>query len=423
MHPPCSLLAAGDFSVRLAVVSPFLDRSHGTERCIVEQIERWAKLPGVEFHLYAQEVKDLPGVVRFRGQASPGLILWHKVPKIPGPHLFGFAFWFVANHVQRFWDAHVRGLQFDAVYTPGINISDADVISVHIVFQEFYRRVRSHLRFRDFPVVAWPILIHRLIYYRLICFLERVIYSQRRTALCTISRYTAEALAEFAKRDDIVVIRYGVDAETFDPRVRLARREGMRASLGMSSERFCLLLIGNDWKKKGLDALLQALALCRNLPLELLVVGKDDRRGYDELLGRLGLAERVRFVEPSPDVVQFFAAADAYVGPSLEDAYGLPILEAMACGLPVIASARAGASEIIADGKDGLILRNPEDSRELAEHLQRLASDTNLCARLGEAAAATAREHTWDRNAAETWEFLQKAAERKKSTGQRKAGA
>jgi hypothetical protein len=59
------------------------------------------------------------------------------------------------------------------------------------------------------------------------------------------------------------------------------------------------------------------------------------------------MQDRLRFEAPSGDVLLFYAAADVYVGPSLEDSFGLPILEAMACGLPVIASAHAGASEMI----------------------------------------------------------------------------
>jgi len=58
-------------------------------------------------------------------------------------------------------------------------------------------------------------------------------------------------------------------------------------------------------------------------------------------------------------VLSFYAAADAYVAPSLEDAFGLPILEAMACGLPVIASVQAGASENVLDGATGYLLRDP----------------------------------------------------------------
>src|SRR5260370_7034376 len=106
-------------------------------------------------------------------------------------------------------------------------------------------------------------------------------------------------------------------------------------------------MIGNDWTNKGLDTLLIAFRECSELSLTLLVAGSDDRLAYEEAIRNLHLESKIRFVGSSPDVMQFYAAADAYVAPSLEDAYGLPILEAMACGLPVIASSPARPTAII----------------------------------------------------------------------------
>ena len=75
------------------------------------------------------------------------------------------------------------------------------------------------------------------------------------------------------------------------------------------------------------------------------------------------------------DVEFYYAAADAYVGPSLEDTFALPAAEAMACGLPVIISARAGASDIVHDGVDALVLNDPKDAAALATMIRRLYAD------------------------------------------------
>jgi len=112
--------------------------------------------------------------------------------------------------------------------------------------------------------------------------------------------------------------------------------------------------------------------------------------------------------------MQFYAAADAYVGPSLEDSYGLPVLEAMACGLPVVVSSRAGVSEIIHDGTNGVILRDPENVQEIAGVLRTLISNPALCRSVGEAGAVIALEHGWDRNAQATWDWLSEVARQKK---------
>jgi UDP-glucose:(heptosyl)LPS alpha-1,3-glucosyltransferase len=400
--------------LRLAVISPFIDRQHGTERAIAESLERFALMPGAEIHLYSQRVEDLHGVVSHKN-AAPGKIIWHHVPAMPGPHLIGFTWWFFANFAQRLWDARVRGLHYDLLYSPGINCFDADVISVHVVFGEFYRRVKSKMLFRQTLFFGWVLLVHRHLYYRLICFLERIVYSRKAVALAAISQHAADVLSEFYKRDDVRVIRYGVDTSTFSPHERVARRNSQRSVLQLAGSDFCALLIGNDWKNKGLVTLLKAAQECRESPLVLLVAGSDDPREYLKLAEKLAVV--VRFLAPSRDVMQFYAAADVYVGPSLEDAYGLPILEAMACGLPVIASARAGASEIIRDRENGLILQDPEDARQLAELLRQLCSDRELRRRLGDAAARTAQENSWEQNARDTWDLLTAVREKKASNG------
>jgi glycosyltransferase involved in cell wall biosynthesis len=109
-------------------------------------------------------------------------------------------------------------------------------------------------------------------------------------------------------------------------------------------------------------------------------------------------------------VLSFYAAADAYVAPSLEDAFGLPILEAMACGLPVIASVQAGASENVVDGTTGYILRDPMNHAELADHIRRLASDKSAAQKIGAAAAQFVKSSvSWDHNVSATREFLENA--------------
>jgi glycosyltransferase involved in cell wall biosynthesis len=412
--------------VRLAVISPFLDRSHGTERCIVEQLERFALEPTAEIHIYAQRIQDLRGLTRYKYSAATKSadhdaetkaqrLLWHKIPSIPGPHLLQYIFWFFANRICRWWDGVFHHARYDLLYSPGINATDADAISVHVVFHEFYRQVLPQLNFWNTPLTAWPRLAHRRAYYRLIMALETRIYRRPTVSLAAISASAATLLEKYFHPAATCVIRYGVDVEAFSVSRRLAERPAARKNFNLSAEEFALLLIGNDWRTKGLAALLQSLALIRELPWKLLVVGRDVRDLYDKIIRDYKIANRVIFLPPSPNVMQFYAAADAYAGPSLEDAYGLPIIEAMACGLPVIASSRAGAHEIITDGADGIILRDPQNTDELAAALCSLITNPVLCRQLGERATRSAQNHTWDRNAQATWAWLNEVAHQKKN--------
>ena len=408
--------------MRIAVISPFLDRSHGTERVIIEQLENFPADPGTQIHIYAQRVRDLRGITLYkyvRGTKPTDRLLWHKVPSIPGPHLLQFIFWFFANWICRWWDAKHRHLNYDLVYSPGINATDADALAVHVVFHEFYRQVLPELSLRKTAVIHWPRLIHRRLYYQLIMRLEKKVYKNPRASLAAVSSLVAQQLEKYFKRQEVRVIPNGVDAEILSASRRLALRASAREQFNLSNEDFTLLLIGNDLKNKGLDALLCALAKLLEFPWRLLVVGSDDYSPYEKVVRDYAISKRVTFLAPSLDVLKFYAAADAYVGPSLEDAYGLPVLEAMACGLPVLASSRAGVSEIIDDGINGIILRDPRNTQELLSALRHVITDPLRCRQLGDKAARTAQNHTWARNAQSTWEWLNEVARNKPSVQQR----
>jgi len=179
--------------LRLAVVSSFLDRQHGTELCVVEQIERLARKDHWSIELYSQKVSQLNGV-RPASAVSPNephVIRWHQVSDIPGPHLLKYLWWFFANYLQRWWDRRSGRVRPDLVYSPGINCPDADVIVVHIVFHEFYERVRSELALRRLPLQIWPRVIHRKLYYKLATFLEQKIYWNTHVRLVAVSPLVA----------------------------------------------------------------------------------------------------------------------------------------------------------------------------------------------------------------------------------------
>jgi glycosyltransferase involved in cell wall biosynthesis len=372
---------------RLAVVSPFLDKSHGTERIVIEWIMQLAAK--FEIHVYSQEVRDI----------DPSAIFWHRVPKFPGPHIINFLWWFAANHSWREWDRRVRGLKYDLTFSPGPNCLDADVISVHIVFGEFLRRVHQELKLTRNPIRFWPRLIHRRLFYRLAILLERHVYRNPAIVLILIAQKTAADLARlYGRRDRCVVLYLGLDHVAYNPARRAALRGHARTQIGLVEDTFALLMVGNDWHKKGIGVLFDALNQLRDLPVDLLIAGGEDPVPFRAMAADQDLVGRVHFLPPRKDVEFYYAAADAYAGPSLEDTFALPPVEAMACGVPAIVSAENGTCEIITDGVNGMILRDPRDAAGLASMIRRLYEDEPFRMRLGEKAAETAQQFTWERN-------------------------
>jgi UDP-glucose:(heptosyl)LPS alpha-1,3-glucosyltransferase len=401
--------------LRLAVVSPFVDRRHGTERALAELLERLARNEHCEIHLYSQRVEGLPVAQHAVARSQdPGAIHWHKVPAITGPHLLQFLAWLFLNSVCRAWDRRVRGLRFDIVLSPGINCLDADVVIVHALFhrlRELAREERS-----DSERAGFFRRLHRRAYYALLAGLERHIYSDPKVSLAAVSQRTAALLNDYFHRQDIRVIPNGIDATQFSPSARMALRAEARRRRNFQESDFVLLLIGNDWRVKGLETVLRAASTLRDLPVLLIAAGDDSPEVFSDLAKSLGISERCRFEPSREDVLDFYAAADLYVSPSREDSFGLPVAEAMACGLPAITSIFAGVSSLLHDGVDSLILRDPHDAKTLATMIRTLYQKADWRSRMGQAAAKVSLEWTWDRNAAALWEFLKERSARKNSS-------
>jgi glycosyltransferase involved in cell wall biosynthesis len=388
------------------VVSPFLDKRHGSERITVEWLSH---LPDeFDIHVYSQRVEDF----------DESKFTWHRIPKLSGPHLLNFLWWLAANRLWRYWDGRFRGLRHDLVFSAGANCLDADAICVHIVFAEYTRQVRGGMSFLRNPLWEWPRLLHRRLYYGISVLMEGRAYKNCETKLIVYSRKTARELKQFYGRTDrIPVLHLGLDHSVFNTTVRAALRGRAREELKLAENQFTLILVGNDWRNKGVPVLLDALAHLRDLPVVLLIVSREDQSSCRGLITEKKLDDRVLFLPPRKDIEFYYAAADAYAGPSLQESYGIPPAEAMACGLPVIVSSAAGVSEIVTDDVDAMVLDDPTDVDKLATMIRRLYEDKELRNRLGSKARETARRYTWDRNGRDLAVILEEILQRKARPG------
>jgi len=165
-----------------------------------------------------------------------------------------------------------------------------------------------------------------------------------------------------------------------------------------------LLHVGTIEPRKNLSRLLEAFraALADHPGLRLVLVGKKGWL-YDEFFQKiktLGLDDHVVFpgFVDEADLPAFFQLAEVFVYPSLYEGFGLPPLEAMACGAPVICSNSSSLPEVV--GNAGLLV-DPADTAELAAALRRALSDADLRASLRAQSLARAAQFSWDRAGAE----------------------
>lgn len=212
-------------------------------------------------------------------------------------------------------------------------------------------------------------------YHRVLLSLERRIFSAGGTRrIVAISRLgKAEIHRLYGLPDSRVSVIYnGVDPERFQPANRDRYRQATRDALGIGADAWVTLFVGSGFERKGLGPLIEGFALIRDRGSRLVVVGKGDEAPYRALADRLGVAERIAWLGARPDVERYYAAADAVALPALYEPFGNVHLEALASGLPVLASSRAGGSEVVSHGKNGWIVQEPEDPRAIREGLEAL---------------------------------------------------
>ena len=199
--------------------------------------------------------------------------------------------------------------------------------------------------------------------------------------LCNSERVREEIVADYGvPRDRIDVLYNPVDLAQFDPgRMRPERAEARRALV--PADAFLLLFVGSGFQRKGLDTAIRALARARE-PAWLLVAGSGDAGPYRSLARDSGVADRVIFAGRVADVAAIYAAGDALLAPTRYDPFSNATLEALAMGLPVVTTAANGASEVIAEGREGFVAARADDEDALARAINALA-DPALRAGMG----------------------------------------
>jgi UDP-glucose:(heptosyl)LPS alpha-1,3-glucosyltransferase len=208
--------------------------------------------------------------------------------------------------------------------------------------------------------------------------------------IVTVSQRGKESLLRDypVRPDDIVVIRNGVDVARFTPELA-SRRASVRRRWDLPEGDLLYLFCGRNGLLKGLDTLIEAMArLPRSIPARLLSVGERHDARFLKLARERGVEDRVRFLGPQPGMEDFYGAADVFVHPSRYDPAPNVCLEAMASGLPLIATSCTGIAEVVQDGRDAFVVEK-EDAEGLASKMAALANPDRR-AEMGRASRRTA---------------------------------
>jgi UDP-glucose:(heptosyl)LPS alpha-1,3-glucosyltransferase len=170
--------------------------------------------------------------------------------------------------------------------------------------------------------------------------------------------------------DQIHVIPSAIDPARFIAADRPRLRHEWRHAWGIAADEPAALFVAMNYRLKGLEPLLHSLArVPANRPLKLIVVGNPRTQRYQRLARRLGVTNRVVFHGFLAETRHAYFAADFLVHPTFYDPCSLVVLEALACGLPIITSRFNGAAELMQPPHEGLVVSDPHDHARLAECL------------------------------------------------------
>ena len=369
--------------MRLAIVTHDVVRGDGQGR-VAYEIAQYALRHGATVSLLSERVD--PDLVEAGAQ-------WIPIrPRQQRINLFNV--WEFARLADRALDQ--RSGQFDVVQGFGFTLTRPHQVSVAQFVHDAWGRSPVH----TFRVRRDLYGLYQWTYTTLNTRWERKSFAQAQAVVACSTLVRQELLRVGVPDSHIQVILNAADPQEFHP------GPADRPALGLPPD-VPLALFAGDIRtpRKNLDTVLRALA--RVPGVHLAVIGRVERSPYPKLAAELGIAERVHFLGFRRDMGRLMQAADLFVFPSRYEPFGIVVLEAMNCGVPVILAATVGAAGIVTP-EAGLVLPDPDDVDAFADAMRTLLQDPQRRTCMGRAAREIGERHTWTDMAERYWKLYQK---------------
>lgn len=326
-------------------------------------------------------------------QSLPATLAPHRFRIVPvHPH--------TDTTLGKFWWDHVavgracKGLEIDALYTPAhVRPAYAPCPVVVSVFDMMYHRFPHYWEWSDHT------------YFRVAV----SVLTSRAAKIAALSKNTKRDILSLISipEEKIEVVYPGVP-KGFRP-LPSHESEGIREGYQLPNP--FILYVGSFHPRKNLMRLLDAFeGIANQLPHDLVIIGS--RWNSAPILERVqgsSVAQRIRFMGfvPSSDLPLFYNEADLFVFPSLCEGFGFPVLEAMACGCPVVTTNASSLPEVAGEAA---ILVSPDSTEELSNAIDQLLNDPKLQAMLRRRALQRAQQFSWITTAEKTIKLLEDAA-------------
>jgi glycosyltransferase involved in cell wall biosynthesis len=288
-------------------------------------------------------------------------------------------------------------------YATGPDDPTADVVTFHACAQSRLEAISNgRIRFSgsSFRDLLRPVY-HRG-YLSATAFMERRIVRRAmsgQAVLTAVSTTLADQIRNaYAEDVRIDVTPNGVDRFVYSPSAVSALRPASRSKLGLTNDDFVVGFVGGDWHRKNLRTFIRAVHAARKRIRRVIgiVLGNGDPAAFATEPGIIN--DEIRFAGVTRSPVEFYSAMDVFYSPSPVESFGLPALEAMACGIPVVVCAGVGLLDFLNPG-DAVVLSDAFDCEAASMILARLCEDVPFRSQLSKAGAEASARLPWARGA------------------------
>ncbi len=373
--------------MKIAVVISKYGLLGGAENFVFQLTERLAMREGFEIHVLANQW--------CQGNNS---IIFHKIPKVLFPRFMkpiSFAY---------FAGKKIAAENFDLVHSHAW-IFDMDFFTIHGGLHEpWIKEVRRK------PMSLFDKSLARVE--------KRGVYAPRLKLILPVSTLLKKELLRFYNipESKICVIQPGISAERFSALDSERSRHEVRRRHGLSASDLVVLFVGMNFEVKRLDLVMKAVADLsvrrkNHSDLKLLVVGKGKKKHYMKLARDLGIVNQVLFAGVTQKVEEYYMASDIFAMPSMNDSFGMVVLEAMMAGLPSIITETVGARDLIESGNQGFVLPDNPSVSDMSEKLSFLLKKENRV-RMGKSAREVACRQSWESRADQVAELYDQFSKR-----------
>lgn len=369
------------------------NKQGGISRYIAEMAERFVKEH--EVHIFAS------------GWTHVGNddLIFHKIPRISKPHSISLISYALSATLK------METRDFDIVQSSASERFSADIFNPMSVLRAWLDVLKKE---KHRTIFGMKILTPG---YLVGLALEKHNYTKgnyKKLIACTNS--TKRELVKYhnVPEEDIEVIPLGVNLDEFRP-LQDINLVDLKQEYKIQDNDIVLNIVATEFHRKGLAELIRSLSIVKHenkLNLKLLVVGGGQNTiGFDYigLADKLGVRDNIIFTGHVEDLNKHYNLADIFVFPTKYEGFGIPVIEAMAAGLPVVTTNTAAGEDAVENGKNGLLIEDPTNIREIAEKISILIEDKNLRNQMGKNARSTAEKFTWDDTAKRTLEVYEGA--------------